>query len=245
MLEDKIKMLRRAAKYTSEDDNEEIWSAIAGNHMIINAVLFTLNKSNFDIKLIFRKHVTVESKRVHKKFDVIMLRGNTHQINELNEISKKYGGAQIRLTENYLKTDKNLMLIIGPDDNLRNYVRDLRNSGIGPKILLEEETSGFIETELQTELKLPEYLKTVIDPIFDASDIIIGNVLISIPNKDDITMSKKLAQRNNIFLVDLEKLAKSVKQKDLMKNKENNKNNEINENNKNNGNNENNKDKIV
>ncbi|MDO5850421.1 MAG: hypothetical protein Q4P14_04325 [Methanobacteriaceae archaeon] len=234
MLEDKIKMLRRAAKYTPKDANEEIWSAIAGNHRIINAVLVTLKRSSFDIKLIFRKHVTVESKHVHKKFDVIMLKGNPNQINELNEISKKYGGAQIRLTENYLKTGSNLMLIIGPDDNLREYVRDLRNSGIDSKVLLEDETHGFIETELQTELKIPEYIKTVIDPIFDASDIIIGNVLISITNKNDITMSKKLAKKNNIFLVDLEKLVNSVKQKNLRKQKEANKienivNNEQNE----------------
>lgn len=221
MIEDKIQMLRRAAKVTPEDSNEELWCTIAGNNKIINAVLFALTKKNYKIKLIFRKHVTVESKHVHKKFDVIMLKGNPYQMNELIEISKKYGGAHIRITENYLKTEPNLMLIIGPDDNLRSYVRSLKNSGIEAKILLEDETHGFVETELQSDIKIPNYIKTVIEPIFNASDIIIGNVLISITNEKEIIMSKKLAQKNNIFLVDLEKLMLTVRKKSEQESKDN------------------------
>lgn len=210
MIENRIQMLRRAAKVTPKDETEDLWCAIAGNNKIINTVLFALTKSDYNIKLIFRKHVTVESRHVHKKFDVIMLKGNQYQMEELIEISKKYGGAHIRIAQNYIQTEPNLMLLVGPDDNLRSYVKDLKKTENEIDILLENETKGFIETELQSEFKIPKSLKMVIEPIFNASDVVIGNVLISIKKNSSISMSKKLAKKNNIFLVDLEKLIKSV-----------------------------------
>lgn len=224
MIENKIQMLRRAAKVTPKDESEDLWCAIAGNNKIITAILFALTQANEDIRLIFRKHVTVESKHVHKKFDVVMLKGNQYRMEEFIEISKKYGGAHIRIAQNYIKTEPNLMLLVGPDDNLRSYVKDLKRSNVELDILLENETQGFIETELQSEFKLPKSIKTVIEPIFNASDVVIGNVLISIQKNSNISISKKLAKKNNIFLVDLEKLMKSVekteKRKKLIKEKE-------------------------
>ena len=230
MIENKIQMLRRAAKVTPKDEKEDLWCAIAGNNKIINTVLFALTKTE-EIKLIFRKHVTVESKHVHKKFDVVMLKGNQYKMDELIEISKKYGGAHIRIAQNYIKTEPNLMLLVGPDDNLRSYVKDLKKANVELDILLENETQGFIETELQSDFKLPKSLKNVIDPIFNASDVVIGNVLISIQKNSKISISKKLAKKNNIFLVDLEKLMKSVEKternkKIITENQEDNKSSE-------------------
>lgn len=210
MIENRIQMLRRAAKITSSDNTEEIWCAIAGNNKIINSILFTLSKTKYDIRLIFRKNVTIEEKHVHKKFHVIMLKGNPFEMDELITICKDYGGAHIRIAQNYTKEEPNIMLLVGPDYNLRNYVKDLEKSSIGLSILLENETKGFIETELQSEIKVPKKLKSVFDPILNASDIVIGNVLISIKDKDNVNKSKKLAKKNNIFLVDIEKLMKSV-----------------------------------
>lgn len=217
MIENKIQMLRRAAKVTPKDQSEDLWCAIAGNNKIINTILFALTKANDDIRLIFRKHVTVESRHVHKKFDVVMLKGNQYKMDEFIEISKKYGGAHIRITQDYLKTEPNLMLLVGPDDNLRSYVKDLKRANVDLDILLENETQGFIETELQSEFKLPKSIRTVIEPIFNASDVVIGNVLISIKKNSNISISKKLAKKNNIFLVDLEKLMKSVEKTEKRK----------------------------
>ena len=108
-----------------------------------------------------------------------MLKGNQYKMEELIEISKKYGGAHIRIAQNYIKTEPNLILLVGPDDNLRSYVKDLKKANVELDILLENETQGFIETELQSDFKLPKSLKNVIDPIFNASDVVIGNVLLS------------------------------------------------------------------
>lgn len=210
MIENKIQMLRRAAKVTSSDSTEDLWCAIAGNKKLVNTVLFVLSKSKYNIKLIFRKNVTIEEKHVHKKFDVIMLKGDPLEMEELITVCEKYGGAHIRIAPNYINTEPNLMLLVSPDYNLRSYVNDLKDSAIGLSILLEDETKGFIETELNTKFKLIGKLRPIFDTMLNASDIVIGNVLISITNEEDINTSKKLAKKNNIFLVDIKKLMQSV-----------------------------------
>ncbi|MDD3408551.1 MAG: hypothetical protein PHX85_02845 [Methanobacteriaceae archaeon] len=41
MIEDKIQILRQAAKVSSEEDVEKVWCVIAGNDKLVNDIVYT------------------------------------------------------------------------------------------------------------------------------------------------------------------------------------------------------------
>ena len=82
MIEDNIRILRQAARISSGDKpiDEDIWCVIAGNVGLIDDVAYKAIASKNSVKILFREHISLKEGRISKKFDFIMLYGNSTKI---------------------------------------------------------------------------------------------------------------------------------------------------------------------
>ncbi|MBZ9571180.1 hypothetical protein KQY27_06455 [Methanobrevibacter sp. TMH8] len=202
MIEDKIQVLRQAAKVSNEQSSDHLWCVAAGNEELVNDIAYAAISSKDRVKILFREHVTLEESYVHKKFDFIMLYGDADKIRELSYVSKENGGAYIQIAPFYVGNEPNLMLLVAPDDAIKKFVGDAERKSSSFSILLEDQTTGFIETDLQLSVKLPNFLQDMIAPLFNMSDVVLSTVLISIEDIEDVVKIKKIATKNNVFIID-------------------------------------------
>ena len=91
---------------------------------------------------------------------------------------------------------------MAPDDALKKLVGDAERNSSQFSILLEDQTTGFIETDLKLRINLPNFLQTMLTPLFNMSDVVLSTILISIENKEDVGKIRKIAANNNVFLID-------------------------------------------
>ena len=74
MIEDRIQILRRAARISSRENNEKVWCVIAGNDRLLDDIAYNAITAKDRTKILFRETITLEEKRTLKKYDCIMIK---------------------------------------------------------------------------------------------------------------------------------------------------------------------------
>ena len=203
MIEDNIQILRQAARVSSEEDVKKIWCVIAGNDKLVNDIAYSAIASKKTVKIIFREHVSFDEGRISKKFDFIILKGDSMKIREITRMSKDKGSAAIVIAPYYVENENNLMTLVGPEDAIKKFVNDTEEVKAPISILLDDQTTGFIETDLQLSKEMPGFIKNIITPLFNVSDVVLTTILISVENDEDVTKIQKIATANKIFVIDI------------------------------------------
>jgi hypothetical protein len=207
MIENKIKILRKAAEVSTVQDSDYIWCVIAGNEDMVNNVAYSAIMDKDRVKVLCREHVTTRESFVTKKFDFIMLHGETSKIRELSMICKENGGAYLKIAPYYVKDDSNLLLTVGPENAIKKFVGDCEKSMVKLSFLLEDQTTGFIETDVYITNILPRFIRNTIDPLFKMADVALSTVLISAED-ENVQKIKDIAKSNKIFLIEFNKILK-------------------------------------
>ena len=215
MIEDNIKVLRQVAKISSTDNphkDEKVWCIIAGNVELIDDIAYRAIASKHSVRIIFREHAILKENKLRKKFDFIMLHGNSLKINEFKRISEEKGGSFIRISSMHLKEEPNLMILVAPEDAIRHTVSTIERSKIPFAILLESQTTGFIEIDLDPNIKLPRFIKSMLKPLYNVSDVVLSTILISVDEKKDIGKVQSVATSNKVFVIDFKDLKMEASQ---------------------------------
>lgn len=215
MIEDNIKVLRQVAKISSTDNphkDEKVWCIIAGNVELIDDIAYRAIASKHSVRIIFREHAILKENKLRKKFDFIMLHGNSLKINEFKRISEEKGGSFIRISSMHLKEEPNLMILVAPEDAIRHTVSTIERSKIPFAILLESQTTGFIEVDLDPNVKLPGFIKSMLKPLYNVSDVVLSTILVSVDEKKDIGKVQSVATSNKVFVIDFKDLKMEASQ---------------------------------
>jgi hypothetical protein len=207
MIEDKIKILRKAAEVSTVLDSDYIWCVIAGNEDMVNNVAYSAIMDKDRVKVLCREHVTTRESFVTKKFDFIMLHGETSKIRELSMICKENGGASLKITPYYVKDEPNLILTVGAENSIKKFVGDCEKNRVPISFLIEDQTTGFIETDVYITNILPRFIRNTIDPLFKMADVALSTILLSAEDKH-VPKIKELAKANKIFLIEFNKILK-------------------------------------
>ena len=166
MIEDNIRVLRQAARITNDSSYkiEKSWCIIAGS-------------ADHNVKILFREHVILKEGKLDKKFDFIMVYGNSIIINDFKNETKNKGGAVIAIPRKYLVEEPNLMVFIAPDDVIRNAVSIIEKSKVSFAILQESQTTNFINIDISNEVKLPNFIKSALKPFYNANEVVLSTIL--------------------------------------------------------------------
>jgi len=207
MIENKIKTLRKAAKVTTMQDADQIWCVIAGNEEMVNNIAYEAILNKDRVQILFREHITTRESFVTQKFDFIMLHGETDKIRDLSLIAKENGGAYLKIAPYYVGKEPNPMLIVGPEDHIKKFLGDVEKSSAKASFLLEDKTTGFIESDVFITRWLPQFARDITDPLFKMADVALSTVLIS-TEEEYIEEIKKIAKSNKIFLIRFNEILK-------------------------------------
>ena len=204
MIEDNIRVLRQAAKLTTDENYkvDKSWCVVAGNVDLVDGVVYKAIASNHNVKILFREHVTLKDGKLNKKFDFIMLYGNSLVLNDFKSDTESQGGAFVQIPRSYLSKEPNLMVFVAPDNMIRDAVSVIEKSRLSLAILKESQTTGFIDMELNNEVKVPKFIKSFLKPFYDANEVVLSTILISVENGDDIAKIQSIATSNKIFVID-------------------------------------------
>ncbi len=200
MIENKIKTLRKAAKVSTMQDSDKIWCVIAGNEDMVNTIAYESILDKDRVSILFREHVTSRESFVTKKFDFIMLHGDTDKIRDLSLISKENGGAYLKIAPYYVKEESNLLLAVGPEDNIKKFLGDVEKSTAQASFILEDKTTGFIESDVYITKWLPMFIRNITDPLFKMADVALSTVLMS-SDEEYMEKIKEIADLNKIFVI--------------------------------------------
>ena len=204
MIEDNIRMLRQAARVSSNEDYEiqKDWCVIAGNVDLVDDMAYKAIASNHKVKILFREHVILNEGKFDKKFDFIMLHGNAFKLNEFKNETKQRGGAYIQVSRKYLSNEPNLMVLVAPDNVIRDIVSAIEKSKIPFAILQESQTTGFIDIDLNNEVKLPNFVKSFLKPFYNANEVVLSTILISVEKEGHVNKVQSIATSNRVFVID-------------------------------------------
>jgi len=204
MIEDNIRVLREAARITSTGEQKinKHWCVIAGNAKLIDAMAYKAIASNHSVKILFREHVILNEGKIDKIFDFIMLYGRSVILDEFESEAKRMGGAFISISRNYLANESNLMVLVAPDNTMRETVSIVEKSKIPFAIIKESQTTQFIDIEINNEVKLPNFIKSALKPFYNANEVVLSSLLISVDNVDDVGKVQSIATSNKIFVID-------------------------------------------
>ncbi|WP_297980935.1 hypothetical protein [uncultured Methanobrevibacter sp.] len=227
MIEDRIKILRRAAQISSKEKNEKVWCVIAGNDRLLDDIAYNAITSKDRAQIIFRETISVDSRYTAKMFDCILLNGEALKISELSNHTREEGGASLEITSTYLKREPNLLVVVGTEDYMKKFVGKLNKNEIRIKIILEDHTTGFINAQLKSGISLPKFIKNTVNPILDTSEVVLSTLLISVEDEKNIDRIKEISQENNLFGIDLKSTIQD-KEQNKTENKEENKENKEN-----------------
>lgn len=209
MIESKIKVLRKAAKVSTAGDSDKIWCVIAGNEEMVNNVAYAAISAKERLKILFREHINFKESFVRKKFDFILLYGDNDIIRDLSLICKDNGGAYLKIAPYYVKNEPDLILVVAPDNAMKKFVGDAEKEKIELTFLLEDKTTGFIESDVSITTHLPEFLRGLVDPLFKFTDVVLSTNLIS-TKKEFIEEIKKVADYNQVFVVEFKEIVEEV-----------------------------------
>ena len=204
MIEDNIRVLRQAAKVSSSSNYkiEKTWCVIAGNADLVDDMAYKAIASNHSVKILFREHVILNEGKIDKKFDFIMLYGNSIIIDEFKSLADQVGGAYVRISRKYLAEEPNLMVLVAPDDAIRDSVSVIEKSKIPFAILQESQTTGFIDVDFNKDVKLPNFIKSALKPFYNANEVVLSTIIISVDKNEDIEKVQSIATSNRIFVID-------------------------------------------
>ena len=204
MIEDNIRVLRQAARITTDSSYkiEKSWGIIAGNAELIDGMAYKAIASNHNVKILFREHVILKEGKLDKKFDFIMIYGNSIIINDFKNEAKNNGGAVISIPRKYLVEEPNLMVFIAPDDVIRNAVSIIEKSKVSFAILQESQTTNFINIDISNEVKLPNFIKSALKPFYNANEVVLSTILISVDEETLVKKVQSIATSNKIFVID-------------------------------------------
>jgi hypothetical protein len=205
MIEDKIKILRKAAEVSTVQDSDKIWCVIAGNEEMVNNVVYAAIMDQKRVKVLCREHVTTKESFVTKKFDFVMLYGDTSKIRDLSMICKENGGAYLKIAPYYVKNESNLILTVGPENSLKKFMGDCEKNRVKLSFLIEDQTTGFIETDVYITNMLPSFIRNSIDPLFKMADVALSTVLLS-TEAEFIPKIKEMAKSNKLFVIEFNKI---------------------------------------
>ena len=122
-------------------------------------------------------------------------------------ICKDNGGAYLKIAPYYVKDEDNLLLTVGPENAIKKFVGDCEKSMVKLSFLIEDQTTGFIETDVYITNMLPGFIRNTIDPLFKMADVALSTVLISAED-ENVKKIKDLAKANKIFLIEFNKILK-------------------------------------
>ena len=204
MIEDNIRVLRQAARVTSDNNFkvEKNWCVIAGNVDLVDEMAYKAILSNASIKILFREHVILRDGKLDKKFDFIMLYGNSIIINDFKNDAKKYGGAYVQVPRDYLSEGHNLMVLVGPDDVIRRTVSAINKSKIQFTTLQESQTTSFIDIDINNEVRLPNFIKSALKPFYNANEVVLTTLVMSVNDDANVGKVQSIATSNKIFVID-------------------------------------------
>ncbi|MBR1611036.1 MAG: hypothetical protein IJ672_06085 [Methanobrevibacter sp.] len=204
MIEDNIRVLRQAARVSANGKQsiEKTWCVIAGNVDLVDEMAYKAIASNHTVKILFREHVILKDGKLDKKFDFIMLYGNSIVIDGFRNDVRQRGGAYVQISRGLLSEESNLMVFVAPDDVIRNTVSKIEKSKIPFAILKESQTTSFIDIDLSNEVKLPNFIKTALKPFYNANEVVLSTILISVDRENDVGKIQSIATSNRIFVID-------------------------------------------
>ena len=205
MIEDRIKILRKAAQVSSRENNEHVWCIIAGNEKLIDDIAYNAITAKDRVQIIFRESIKLLDKYTAKRFDCIMLNGESLKISELRNRCEEEGGASIEITPVHIKTVPNLLVMMGDEEAMKSFNGETERQNAKINILAEDHTSSFIKAELNTKIKLPSFLRNTVTPLFDMTDIVLSAILVSVIDEEDIEKVKEISQSHGLFGLDLKK----------------------------------------
>lgn len=205
MIEDRIQILRRAAKVSSRENNEHVWCVITGNEKLVDDIAYQAITAKDRVQILFRESIKILDKYTSKRFDCIMLKGETLKISELRNRCNEKGGASVEITNVHIKEMPNLLVIVGPEESMKSFNGETNRQNAKINILAEDHTSSFIKAELNTRFKLPSFLRNTVTPILDMSDVVLSAILVSVIDENDIEHVKEISQNNSLFGIDLKK----------------------------------------
>ena len=205
MIEDRIKILRRAAQVSSRENNEYVWCIIAGNEKLIDDMAYNAITANDRVQILFRESIRLLDKYTAKRFDCLMVKGESLKISELRNRCNENGGASIEITPVHIQTVPNLLVLIGDEEAMKQFSGETERQEANINILAEDHTSSFIKAELNTKIKLPSFLRNTVTPLFDMSDIVLSSILVSVIDENNIEKVKEISQSNGLFGIDLKK----------------------------------------
>ena len=94
------------------------------------------------------------------------------------------------------------MVFVAPDDIIRDSVSIIEKSRIPFAILQESQTTGFIDVEINDDVKLPGFIKSALKPFYNANEVVLSTILISVENDEDVERVQSIATSNKIFVID-------------------------------------------
>ncbi|MDO5860349.1 hypothetical protein [Methanobrevibacter sp.] len=204
MIEDNIRVLRQAARLTTDSNYkvDKSWCIIAGNDDLIDGMAYKAIASNHNVKILFREHVILKEGRLDKKFDFIMLYGNSIVLNDFKRETERNGGAFIAISRNNLVDEPNLMVFVAPDDVIRDVVSIIEKSRISFAILKESQTTNFINIDLNNDVRLPNFVKSALKPFYNANEVVLSTILISVEKDTFVKKVQSIATSNKVFVID-------------------------------------------
>ena len=205
MIEDRIKILRKAAQVSSRENNEHVWCILSGNEKLIDDIAYNAITAKDRVQIIFRESIKLLDKYTAKRFDCIMVKGESLKISELRNRCDENGGASIEITPVHITTVPNLLVLIGDEESMKVFSGETERQDAKINILAEDHTSSFIKAELNTKIKLPSFLRNTVTPLFDMSDIVLSAILVSVLDEGDIERVKSISQNYGLFGIDLKK----------------------------------------
>ena len=96
----------------------------------------------------------------------------------------------------------NEMVFVGPDDVIRRAVSTIERSRIHFKILKESQTTSFIDVDINKDVKLPNFIKSALKPFYNANEVVLTTLVVSVENDADIGKVQSIATSNKIFVID-------------------------------------------
>ena len=94
------------------------------------------------------------------------------------------------------------LVFVAPDDMIRHVVSIMEKSKIPFAILKESQTTSFIDIDLSNDVKLPNFIKSALKPFYNANEVVLSTILISVNNDGDVGKVQSIATSNRIFVID-------------------------------------------
>ncbi|MBQ7928977.1 MAG: hypothetical protein IJ287_09615 [Methanobrevibacter sp.] len=204
MIEDNIRVLRQAAMVTTDSNYkiEKSWCVIAGNVDLVDEMAYEAILSNANVKILFREHVVLKEGKLDKTFDFIMIYGNSIVINDFKNQTTRRGGAYVQILRKYLSDEPNVMVFVAPEDVIKSTISTIGKSKIPFKILQKSQTTSFINVDISNEVRLPNFNKSALKPFYNANEVVLTTVLVSVEKNEHVGKIQSIATSNKVFVID-------------------------------------------